>query len=338
MSFKQYIRNKLLYIMLIIFGVSTIEILLIPYNVALIVKIYIPLVIIGLYIFGVIFEYITKNKYYSNLNSILEYLDEKYLANELIKSPSFIEGKILKSTLDEIDKSMHENVNKYKYMQNEYKEYIELWVHEIKMPIATSKLIIENNRNSATKSIEEELDKIEDYVEQVLFYARSNNVEKDYYIRKNNIKHIVNETIKKNKNILMNTKTSLNIHDVEEIVNTDSKWIVFILTQIIQNSVKYKKENVNLELEIYAKKQKENTILYIKDNGIGIKENEVAHVIEKGFTGTNGRISNKKSTGIGLYLSSKLCEKMGIGLIINSKEEVGTEVGLIFPHSSYIDV
>ncbi len=85
----------------------------------------------------------------------------------------------------------------------DYKDYIELWIHEIKTPIAASKLIIENNKNEVTKSLDEELQKIEDYIDQALFYARSNTVEKDYYIKKTKLKDILNESIKKNKGALI---------------------------------------------------------------------------------------------------------------------------------------
>lgn len=199
-------------------------------------------------------------------------------------------------------------------------------------------MVIENNKNPVTKSIEEELDKIENYIEQVLFYARSNTVEKDYYIKKYSLKDIVNDCIKKNKNILIGEKISLNLHDLNSYVNTDSKWVIFILNQIIQNSIKYKKQDTNLELEIYSKVGKENIILYIEDNGIGIKKTETARVFEKGFTGTNGRISNKKSTGIGLYLCKKLCDKLSIGIELNSIQNEGTQVRLIFPIGSFIDL
>ena len=232
---------------------------------------------------------------------------------------------------------MLENVNKYKYMTEDYKEYIELWIHEIKIPIATSKMVIENNKNAITKSIDEELDKVENYIEQALFYARSNTVEKDYYIRKVVLKEIVNESIKKNKSSLIQEKISIDIHDLEIEVNTDNKWIVFILNQIIQNSIKYRKKE-NSVIEIYANQGKENVILYIKDNGIGIKQGEITRVFEKGFTGENGRIINKKSTGIGLYLCKKLCNKLGLGIELNSEKNIGTEVKIIFPKSSYVEL
>lgn len=337
MRLKSFIKDKLLITVLLLFAITTIEIFLIPYQFASFIKIYIPAIILILYVIGLIIEYFTKRNFYKNTFNVLNNLNEKYLITEIIKEPSFSEGKILKDLLEEINKSMIENVNKYKYTQEEYKDYIELWIHEIKMPIATSKMIIENNKNEITKSIDEELQKIENYIEQALYYARSNTVEKDYYIRKAELKDIVNDSIKKNKNALIQEKVSLNLHDLDLQVNTDNKWIIFILNQIIQNSVKYKKQDENLEIEIYAKQGMENVILYIKDNGMGIKQAEVKKVFEKGFTGTNGRLLNKKSTGIGLYLCKNLCEKLGIAIEINSIKDEGTEVQLTFPQSSYIN-
>ena len=337
MDFKLFLREKASTILLLLFGLITIEIFLMAYNVGMFIKIYIPLIIIGLYMISIIIEYFKRKKFYDNLLKILEELDEKYLITEIIKTPNFLEGQIFKNSLEQIDKSMLENVKKYKYMTEDYKEYIELWIHEIKIPIATSKMVIENNKNAITKSIDEELDKVENYIEQALFYARSNTVEKDYYIRKVVLKEIVNESIKKNKISLIQEKISIDIHDLEIEVNTDNKWIVFILNQIIQNSIKYRKKE-NSVIEIYANQGKENVILYIKDNGIGIKQGEITRVFEKGFTGTNGRLSNKKSTGIGLYLCKKLCNKLGIGIELNSVQNEGTEVKLVFPKDSYIEL
>lgn len=338
MKFKDFLKDKIITTILLLLAILTIEIFLIAYPIANFIRIYIAVITLVLYIIAIAIEYLVKKQFYKNLIMTLEELEDKYLITEIVKSPNFIEGKILKNSLEQINKSMIENVNKYKYMLEDYKEYIELWIHEIKMPIATSKMIIENNKNEVTKNIDEEIEKIENYIEQALFYARSSNVEKDYYIRKTNLQDIVNESIKKNKNILIEQKISLNIHDLEREVNTDSKWIVFILNQIIQNSVKYMKSGQPLEIEIYAKQQKENVILYIKDNGIGIKKGEITRVFEKGFTGTNGREANKKSTGIGLYLCKKLCNKLGIAIELNSTQNEGTEVRLVFPKGSYVDI
>lgn len=334
MKFKDFIKDKKIEIILMLFSTMSIEIILLAYQIQLIVRVYVVASIILSLLISMLIEYYSKKGYYNNLLEKLDELDQKYLLTEVISKANFQDGNLFKEILEETGKSMLENVNKYKYAQEDYKEYIELWIHEIKTPISASKLIIENNKNEITKNIEEELDKIENYTEQALYYARSNTVEKDYIITKTNLKDIVNMSIIKNKTTILNNKFELNIHDLEKQVYTDSKWVVFILNQVIQNSIKYS-QNENQSIEIYAEEQKEKVTLYIKDNGLGIKKSELSRVFEKGFTGENGRIIGKKSTGIGLYLCKKLCDKLQLAININAEQNVGTEVTIVFPKGSF---
>lgn len=334
MKFKDFIKDKKIEIILMLFSTMSIEIILLAYQIQLIVRVYVVASIILSLLISMLIEYYSKKSYYNNLLEKLDELDQKYLLSEVISKANFQDGNLFKEILEETGKSMLENVNKYKYAQEDYKEYIELWIHEIKTPISASKLIIENNKNEITKNIEEELDKIENYTEQALYYARSNTVEKDYIITKTNLKDIVNMSIIKNKTTILNNKFELIIHDLEKQVYTDSKWVVFILNQVIQNSIKYSK-NENQSIEIYAEEQKEKVTLYIKDNGLGIKKSELSRVFEKGFTGENGRIIGKKSTGIGLYLCKKLCDKLQLAININAEQNVGTEVTIVFPKGSF---
>ena len=262
MSFKDYIKDKSIYILALLFVVVTSEILLIPFNIHKFVKIYIKVVPVVMFSICFFIEYYRKNKYYTNLKNKMEELEEKYLISEIIEISDFSESKILKEVLQETGKSMLENVNNYKHLTEEYKEYIELWIHEVKLPIATGKMIIENNKSEVTESIDEELDKIENYVEQALFYARSNVPEKDYYIKKQSLKEIINTAILKNKRSLLQNKVKLDLHELEGQVYTDSKWCTFIINQIIQNAVKYSKTD-NKKIEIYDVNNKEYTILYI---------------------------------------------------------------------------
>ena len=336
MKFRDYLKDKLLYVILLIACILSVEILLIPIINYVYIKIYVAIVPLILFSIPFFIEYYKKKEYYSEIKARANELEEKYLITELLPKADFIEAKLNKDLILDIGKSMLENVNKYKYIQEDYKEYIELWIHEIKIPIATSKMIVENNKSEVTKSIDEELDKIENYIEQALYYARSNTVEKDYIIKKNILKDIVNSTIVKNKTTLIQNNVKIEMDNLEEEVYTDSKWGIFILSQIIQNSIKYSKEQ-NKEIKLYAENKKENVILYIKDNGIGIDKAEIGRVFEKGFTGTNGR-QEKKSTGIGLYLCKKLCDKLCIGLEIASEKNIGTEVKLVFPKNSYINM
>lgn len=337
MRFKEYLKDKIIYISLLVFAVITIEILLIPYDMQIFIKIYVAVAIIAAFLIGFLVEYYSKKNYYDTVKSRIRELQEEYLIMEVLTKADFTEANILEDAIRDIGKSMLENVNKYKYLQEDYKDFIELWIHEIKIPIATSKMIVENNKNEITASINEELDKIDNYTEQALFYARSNTVEKDYIVRKIQLKEIVNASILKNKAQLIQNKISIDTKNLDETVCTDSKWCIFIINQIIQNSIKYSK-NADRQIEIYGERKKENIILYIKDNGIGIKESEITRVFEKGFTGENGRITGKKSTGIGLYLCKKLCDKLCIGLELNSKKDEGTEVKLIFPNNSFINM
>ena len=334
MRFKDFIKDKILLIAVMVLAIISIEILLMAYHISIIAKLYTAVIILVVLSISIFIEYKTKQSFYNSLKNNLEELEEKYLISEIIKAPDFVEGKILKEVMQEAGKSMLENVNNYKNLQEDYKEYIELWIHEVKIPIAASKMIIENNKTNVTKSIEEELDKVENYTEQALFYARSNAVEKDYVITKTNPKEIVNGAILKNKTTLLNEKIALDLKNLEQEVYTDSKWATFIVNQIIQNSIKYSKKD-DKKIEIYAEPKSDKVILYIKDNGIGIKKGEITRVFEKGFTGENGRLIGKKSTGIGLYLCKKLCDKLGLGIELNSERDKGTEVRIIFPKNSY---
>lgn len=335
MRFRDYIKEKMVLIIGTILALVSVEILLLAYNISILIRVYCAFIIVFVMALAILIEYKKKKDYYNELIKNMEELKEKYLISEIIKTPNFIEGKILKDILQDTGKSMLENVNYYKNIQEDYKEYIELWIHEVKIPIAASKMIIENNKNEVTKSIDEELDKVENYTEQALFYARSNAVEKDYIINKTNLKEIVNGAILKNKTTLLNEKVSIELSNLkDEEVYTDSKWAVFIINQIIQNAIKYSKKENN-KIEISSQEKNDKVILYIKDNGIGIKKGEITRVFERGFTGENGRIIGQKSTGIGLYLCKKLCEKLGLGIELNSEKDEGTEVRIIFPMNSY---
>ena len=259
-------------------------------------------------------EYIKYKKYFNDMESILESLDKKYLLPEVMEEANFLIAEQINDILKEVSRDMHEHIKYYEDMQKEYREYIEVWIHEIKTPIASSKLVIENNyNNDIVRKIDTQINKIDNFVEQVLYYSRSNEVGKDYIIKKVELEPLVKKVIKRNQRDFISKRISLELKDLEQVVYSDSKWIEFILNQIIVNSI----------------------IISIKDYGVGINEKDIGRVFEKGFTGENGRKFGK-STGIGLYLCKKLCEKLGLGLYIDSKENYGTKVNIIFPTTENI--
>lgn len=276
-------------------------------------------------------EFIKYKNYYDEINSILEKLDKKYLLPEMIKEANFIQGEKLNSILKEISRDMHENVKYYKDMQADYREYIETWVHEIKTPIASAKLVIANNQNEVTNKIDFQLDRIEGFVEQVLYYSRSNNAHRDYIIKQINLDTVVRNVVKRNYRDFIHKKIKLDIKDIDEIVYSDGKWTEFIINQIIGNSIKYLSDKEPI-IEISSVKKANSVMLIIEDNGVGIIDKDINRVFEKGFTGENGR-KFSKSTGMGLYLCEKLCSKLGLKVSIDSEVNKGTKVTLIFPLS-----
>lgn len=277
----------------------------------------------------ILIDFIKKKKFYDDITGVIDKIDKKYLLPEVIKSPSYYEGKIIYEVLKDCNRNMHEHVNFYKNLQKEYREYIETWVHEIKTPIASSKLIIENSDSKEKKYLGDELRKIEEYINQALYYSRSTDVSNDYIVKEFNIKEVLQEVIRNNRRDFISKKIFVDIDGVYGKVITDAKWVKFIINQIIINSIKYSK-NQNGILRTYSNEGRDNLILTVEDNGIGISKNDINRVFDKGFTGENGRIYGK-STGIGLYLCKKLCEKLGLGISLNSTEKEGTKVNIIFP-------
>lgn len=258
-----FLKERALFIFINIIVLVFSSILLSALNVDLYAVIFIFVInLIGILLYH-IYDYFNRKNYYDDLLMNLEALDKKYLISDVINEGSFLESKILYHIIKETTKSMKDDISSLKINNKEYREYIELWVHEIKTPIASSKLIIENNKSELTKSIEEEITKVENYIEQALFYARSNTLEKDYIIKDIDLRSIVNKVIRRNSKVLIEKKINIETLDLDKIVYTDSKWIEFILNQIISNSIKYmdsyKSEN---KIKFYARSIGENIVLY----------------------------------------------------------------------------
>ncbi|WP_283624653.1 sensor histidine kinase [Clostridium butyricum] len=283
-----------------------------------------------------VLNYIKWSRYINDIRRVLEELDKKYLLPEVIDEPNFLLGEEINDVLRELSKSMHENVKHYRTEQEEYREYIEMWIHEIKTPIASSRLVIENNYNDVTRKIDYQIDRIDNFIEQVLYYTRSDEVSKDYIIKELELDSIVKKVVKKNYRDFISKKIKLEIEEIKETIYSDSKWVEFIVNQILVNSVKYTKEKEGV-IKISANSQGNSAVLIIEDNGVGIIERDLDRIFEKGFTGENGRRFGK-STGIGLYLCKRLCDKLGLGLKLESKLNKGTKVRVIFPRDKVMKI
>ena len=273
-----------------------------------------------------------RKKYLDGLLRMTGQLDEKYLIADLMKEPERADDQVFYRILKQAEKSMLENVGAIRQERKDYRDYIEQWVHEIKTPITAMKLLCENHSSEFSRKMLAELEKTNRFTEQTLYYARSEHTEKDYSIREISLADVIHGAIADNKYLLRQNGVSIEMDSVTDTVYTDDKWVRFILNQLIGNAVKYRSENSSLHF--YTKQKIDQIQLVVADNGIGITEADLPRIFEKGFTGQNGR-HIQSSTGIGLYLCKRLCDKLGIGLLVQSDGN-GTMVILSFQINNFI--
>ncbi len=292
-------------------------------------------VILALWLF---ITYRERKRYFDEIDKILAEVDQRYLLGELLPYSCRLEDRLYNKMMHLSNKSVIEKIRKIEDAQRDYREYIESWVHEIKTPITGIALICENRRRHEAvtqenlREISLENQKIENCVDKVLYYARMENVYKDFLIQKTDLQKTAEEVLAKNRLLLIRHQVRAEVH-CGDMVYTDGKWISFILNQMIGNSVKYRSESP--VFLIYTEREKDGVRLTIEDNGVGILPEELSRIFEKGFTGSNGR-SHKQATGIGLYLCKRLCERLEIGLSVQSQPGRGTKMTLDFPVSNYI--
>lgn len=337
MNKKEYLKDKRLYL---IIGM-TIYLVILLVLLAFKVNIEATLAITFTYFIGLItiliVDYIRKKTFYNNFKCKLDSLDQKYLIVEMLQDAYFLEGRILTDALYEIDKSMIEKINEYKMQVKDFKEYVELWIHEVKLPVASLTLMVHNQKGDQSKKLLSQLTRLDNYLEQILYYVRSENAEKDYLITKVNLSKVISNVALKNKDILLAKGIDFVVSDVDIEVLTDSKWLEFIINQIVDNSIKYSKEK-NAYIKIVAKEESEVIGLIIYDNGKGISKSDLPRVFDKTFTGTNGRSKSAKSTGMGLYLCRELCNKLGHKIQIISEEGKYTKVTILFDKNTFLQM
>lgn len=334
MTIKSYLKSKSGTIALNIIDLIVLSIFLLSIgNEFKVIMVIVLSWIITLLIYYFI-SYRKRKNYFQLIEKSILNIDKKYLLSEVLEEPPFLEAEPYYYILKKSSKSMREEINKEKSKLKNYKEYIEQWIHEVKTPISLIKLIEENNRTTKSSAILMQLEEIDRYVEQALFYARSEDVNKDYLVKEISLQSCVNSVITRNKQGFILNDIDIEIENIERFVYCDSKWLEFILNQIIVNAIKYRNIK-DSKLKIYVEEIKNGIKLIIEDNGIGIASDELDRVFEKGFTGNVGRV-NSKSTGIGLYLCKKLCDKLGLLIDIESEINCYTKVSITFPIGSFI--
>lgn len=207
--------------------------------------------------------------------------------------------------------------------RNDLLDYYTLWGHQIKTPIAASKLLVEDLQEQTLKNqLEQELFKIDSYTNLVLQYLRLESFHDDLVVKRENIEDLVKDIVKKYALFFIQQGLRLDLHDLNHTIITDKKWFVVILEQVLSNSLKYTSQG---GIEIFFK---EDT-LYMKDTGLGIQDADLLRVFERGFSGYNGRLTHQ-SSGLGLYLSKKIADELGHELHLQSVVGEGTTVMITF--------
>lgn len=278
-------------------------------------------------------EYFRRRRYFSRIEEILEQADAKYLLGELMPQSFSLEDRLYRDMIRRSNKSAIEKIRAVEDARQEYREYIESWVHEVKAPIADICLLCEKRKDGTARRILQENIKIENYVDMALFYARSDEVYKDYLIKETSLQPTAEDVLRKNKHYLIENRMQATV-DCPDTVYTDVKWIAFILNQVVLNAVKYRRDE-GPKLSIHTSRAERSVRLTVADNGCGIPEEELPRIFDKGFTGTNGR-NGAHATGMGLYLCRKLCVKLGIQIRAESTVGSGTRISLEFPVSDHL--
>lgn len=332
MKLSSYLKDKIFIILLVLITYFILLSFMIGFKIVIIFRIAFSFIYFLLFFILFLYDYLRKVFFYREMLGKLELLKEKYLICELVSKPNFLDGELIYQMLYEINKSMNEYLKDYRGKINDFKEYVELWIHEVKIPLSALSLYTHNKKTD--KVVVGEINKIDNYLEQILYYIRSENTENDYIIKEVDLNKVIREVMLKNKDVLLEKQIEI-ISDVGKLkVLTDYKWLEFMINQIISNSIKYMKDSLDRKINIYAYQEKNKIFLEILDNGIGIPKSDLGRVFQKTFTGQNGR-KVPGSTGMGLYIVDNLCKKLGHKLSIESIQGEYTKVIIAFDYNSF---
>lgn len=197
-------------------------------------------------------------------------------------------------------------------------DYYTVWVHQIKTPIAAMKLNLQNEDTPFSRKLSSDLFRIEQYAEMVLAYLRVDSASSDFVFKEYALDVIVRQCVRKFASEFITRKIHLDYQTIMETVITDEKWLSFVLEQLLSNALKYTGEGGSIRIYMTAPKT-----LCVEDTGIGIVPEDLPRIFEKGYTGYNGR-KDQRASGIGLYLCSRICKKLGVELTAASEPDVGT--------------
>lgn len=323
MTFFKYLRDHIYSILIVLVGMTFVELVLFldpQVNFHVGTLIYTWILAMVFLVANLSISYIHKKAWYQQLENYQE-----DLSKELFGARNN-EQKFIQTKINNISMEYRNELTELYQNQKDQREYTESWVHDIKVPLAALKLSQDDDLDPAL--IAEEIDQIDYLVDQALYFARLNNFSNDYLIQEQDLNDIVKACIRTNKRLFISKRIGINFDLTDKKVLTDEKWLSFIINQILANSLKYTDNGG--KISIFTTTSNNNIELHIKDNGIGIANQDISRIFNKGFTGSNGRKTGSKSTGMGLYLTKKMIDKLGHTINVNSHPNEGTEMIITF--------
>jgi len=319
MKIKDYLKYRSIYIGYFVIMISFMYLLFSFMNFSVYEIIVILIFVLIVFIIWLCFDYLIKNRRIRTLMKMLDGLDKKYLAGEIIPEPVNAVEKYYFEIVKTISRAVISETEKEIRDKEEYMNYVESWIHEIKTPLTACSLILDNNGSSS--SLKREIKKADNFTESILFYARMKESGKSFKITEFSAADAVNESVRSQKLLLISAGCSIGVTGDFKI-NSDRKTFEFMTSQLLVNCAKYcKGAKVNITCE--------NNTVKIRDNGPGIPSHEIKKITEKGYTGMV-HTDNSSSTGMGLYIVSQLCRDLDIDLNIESEFGEYTEISFIF--------
>ena len=268
---------------------------------------------------GLIYICINFINYYKKHIQLYKLQNEISISLENLPSPKTLMEEDYTNLILNLNKEYKTYISKSDIAKSDMIDYYTMWVHQIKTPISALKLLIQTSESEISSDLSSELFKIEQYVEMVLSYIRLGSNKNDFVLKEYDLDNIIRQAVRKYAPLFIRKKISLDFQPTNYKVLTDEKWLVFVIEQLLSNAIKYTNKG---KISIYSL---ENKKLVIEDTGIGISKEDIPRIFDKGFTGYNGR-TDKKATGLGLYLCKNILDKLSHKISIESEVGVKTKV------------
>ena len=268
---------------------------------------------------GLIYICINFINYYKKHIQLYKLQNEISISLENLPSPKTLMEEDYTNLILTLNKEYKTYISKSDIAKSDMIDYYTMWVHQIKTPISAMKLLIQTSESEISSDFSSELFKIEQYVEMVLSYIRLGSNKNDFVLKEYDLDNIIRQAIRKYAPLFIRKKISLDFQPTNYKVLTDEKWLVFVIEQLLSNAIKYTNKG---KISIYPLEDKK---LVIEDTGIGISQEDIPRIFDKGFTGYNGR-TDKKATGLGLYLCKNILDKLSHKISIESEVGVKTKV------------